>query len=127
MQCDSDETIETENIVSEISCDCDEKANYFIEVPLGRKLESFYKRPRFYNKLLKRRDLNEDIDCYRDIYDGQIYKKLCNYNILFDDKNISFMWYSDGVSIFNSSKFNIWDFFLVINELPYNERYKLYY
>ena len=121
----SDESIETENIVNEISCDCEEKANYFIEVALDRQLESLYKRPGFYNKLLKRKDLNEDIDCYRDIYDAQIYKELCNNNVLSDDKNISFMWYSDGVSIFNSSKFNIWGFFLVINDLPYNERYKL--
>lgn len=33
-------------------------------------------------------------------------------------------WYTDGISIFKSSKFSIWPLFFVINELSYKERTK---
>lgn len=35
------------------------------------------------------------------------------------------MWYTDGISIFKSSRYSIWPFYLVINELPYQERFKM--
>ena len=89
-----------------------------------RQIQSLYERPNFYNKLYNRRDRVSN-GCYRDIYDGSIYEELYNENILSNDNNISFMWYSDGERIFNSSKFNIWGFVLIINELPYDQRYKL--
>lgn len=38
---------------------------------------------------------------------------------------LSFMWYTDGIRIFNSSKNSIWGFFLVILELAYGARYKV--
>lgn len=37
---------------------------------------------------------------------------------------MSFTWNTDGVAIFKSSEFNIWPFHLIINELPYSERFK---
>lgn len=36
--------------------------------------------------------------------------------------NISLTWNTDGVVIFKSSKFNIWPFYFIVNELPYKER-----
>lgn len=38
--------------------------------------------------------------------------------------NISFTWNSDGVPLYKSSKFTIWPKYLMINELPPNERKK---
>uniref|UniRef100_A0ABD2W1U7 Transposase domain-containing protein n=1 Tax=Trichogramma kaykai TaxID=54128 RepID=A0ABD2W1U7_9HYME len=98
---------------------------YFVEIPLIPQLESLFQRSGFFNKLRSQYRTNEDID-YSDIYDGSIYRDLTkNNNILSDKHNISFMWYTDGVRIFRSSKFNIWGFFLIILELPYRERYKI--
>ncbi|XP_063425300.1 uncharacterized protein LOC134708578 [Mytilus trossulus] len=36
--------------------------------------------------------------------------------------NISFTWNTDGIPVFKSSKFSLWPFYLVINELPYKQR-----
>ena len=44
--------------------------------------------------------------------------------ILSDPNNISFSWYNDGVQVFKSSKFYFWPLYLVINELPYEKRFK---
>ena len=61
-----------------------------------------------------------------DIYDGEIYRELSRENeILSVKNNIAFQWYTDGVQIFRSSKYNIWGFFLVILELPYKLRYEV--
>ena len=38
---------------------------------------------------------------------------MSNYNILSNNNNISLMWYTDGVRIFKSSKYNIWVFFFI--------------
>ena len=43
---------------------------------------------------------------------------------LTNPNNISFMWYTDGVPLFKSSKISIWPLFLSINELPYQDRIK---
>lgn len=57
-----------------------------------------------------------------DIYDARIYKKLSEEGeILSNPDNIPFMWNTDGVKIFKSSKLSIWPMILIINELPYNE------
>jgi hypothetical protein len=32
--------------------------------------------------------------------------------------NVSFTWNTDGIPVFKSSKFSLWPFYLVINELP---------
>ena len=34
------------------------------------------------------------------------------------------MWYTDGAALFKSSKISVWPLILVINELPYSERFK---
>ena len=124
----NDESIETEEIVENTeSCDCDAKKDYFIEGSLHRQLQSLYQRPNFYNKLIHMdRFSNNGNDDLKDIYSGSIYQELTNANkILSNQNNISFMWYTDGIKIFRSSKFNVWGFFLIILELPYEERYKL--
>ncbi|CAD6207103.1 GSCOCG00012699001-RA-CDS, partial [Cotesia congregata] len=37
---------------------------------------------------------------------------------------ISFTWNTDGISLFKSSKFSLWPFYLTINELPFKDRTK---
>ncbi|KAF4526479.1 hypothetical protein B566_EDAN013579, partial [Ephemera danica] len=63
----------------------------------------------------------EQLSESEDVYDGQLYKKIENYSQY--PCNFSFMFYSDGVSLFKSSKYSVWPFFLIINELPYALRF----
>lgn len=124
-----DESVENEEILSGLnSCTCDvnEKSNYFIEIPLEFQLKSFFNRSGFYNKLRNIISLrNNDENIFKDIYSGSIYKTLSRMCEFTSNFYITFMWYTDGVQIFKSSKFSIWAFVLVILELSYEQRYKL--
>ncbi|CAD6208822.1 GSCOCG00003629001-RA-CDS, partial [Cotesia congregata] len=63
---------------------------------------------------------------YEDIWDGNVYKSLSENNgFLSSRNNISFTWNTDGISLYKSSKFSIWPFFLTINELPFHLRSQL--
>ena len=108
-------------------CECEDKLDYFIEIPLTKQLESLYRRRGFYDQLNRTNTTSyNDGQTLHDINDGSIQKELSKTNnILSEKNNISLMWYTDGVRIFKSSKYNIWGFFLVILQLPYNARYKL--
>lgn len=99
---------------------------YFIELPLLGQLQAMFSRPGFFQLLqfrFNRVKLNpHNIE---DIYDGEIYKsQFENGGFLSSPNNLSFMWYSDGISIFKKSNFQIWPLYLVINELSYKERIK---
>ncbi|KAK3916672.1 Halomucin [Frankliniella fusca] len=98
--------------------------SYFLELPLFHQLQNLLKRDNFYTNLQFRFKENRkrSRDCIEDIYDGYIYKQQMENGFLSNPSNISFMWYSDGVSIFKSSSFSIWPLCLVINELPYKLR-----
>uniref|UniRef100_A0ABD2XJS3 Uncharacterized protein n=1 Tax=Trichogramma kaykai TaxID=54128 RepID=A0ABD2XJS3_9HYME len=122
---ENDLSFEDENQLEIIeSCNCTDKS-YFLEIPLIKQLTSLLKRSKFYEKMIKKVDfLNRDDSYYQDVYDGSIYKEFLQ-TIPSDEIWITFMWYTDGVRIFISSKYNIWGFFLIILELPYTERYKV--
>lgn len=107
---------------------CAEKTDlkYFIEIPIIPQLKTLFKRPGFYNKISTHR-FNRKKICeanLEDIYDGAIYKNEIKNGFLSNKSNISFTWNTDGVPLFKSSKFSIWPLYLVINELPYEERFK---
>lgn len=64
-------------------------------------------------------------DNVEDIYNGEVYKRHASGDGLLDNPhNISFTWNTDGVPIFKSSKFSVWPFYCVINELSFAERTK---
>ena len=124
-----DESVDNEEILNDVNscaCNVNEKSDYFIEVPLMFQLKSFFSCSGFYDKLKRTLPLRNSNECiFRDIYSGSIYRTLSQLNNFVSDFCISFMWYTDGVQIFRSSKFSIWAFILVILELPFEERYKL--
>ena len=110
---------------TEFCFNCNSKIdmNYFLQIPVLAQLQKMYERPNFHKLLMHRLNQNKIHEQnYEDIYDGTVYKS-CNI-FLNNPSNISLMWNVDGVSLFNSSKFNIWPLYLIINELPYKERYK---
>lgn len=121
--------VEEEQVGYPHCCECVEKYedSYFITISPVDQLKFFFHRPGFFSKLSHKFSYqNEEVEIYRDIYDGSIYKNLStNGNILSDKQNVSFMWYTDGVRIFKSSKYGIWGFFLIILELSYEERFKI--
>lgn len=62
-------------------------------------------------------------DSVGDIYDGALYRQQWDSGFLKDYRNISFIYNTDGVPIFKSSKYSLWPLFLAINELPYSEQF----
>ncbi|KAK3926429.1 Halomucin [Frankliniella fusca] len=107
-----------------LKCKKNSDVSYFLELPLLQQLQNLFSRNDFYQNLQYRfkADRKYHSDNIEDIYDGEIYKGQMENGFLQNMSNISFMWYSDGVSIFKSSSFSIWPLCLVINELPYKMR-----
>lgn len=107
---------------------CKEKTDvkYFIEIPIIAQLRALFRRPGFYDKISTHRFNRKKVckENLEDIYDGSVYKNEMSNGFLSNKSNISFTWNTDGVPLFKSSKFSIWPLYLVINELPYEERIK---
>jgi len=98
-------------------------SNHFLELPLFNQLESMFYRAGFYDALQFRFTRTKKYpNNIEDIYDGQIYQEQMENGFLRNPNNISFMWYTDGLSLFKSSQFSIWPMFLVVNELNYKAR-----
>ena len=58
-----------------------------------------------------------------DVYSGEIYQQHVTSGFLSDKANISFIFNTDGIPVFRSSKFTFWPLLLMINELPFRMRY----
>ena len=98
---------------------------FFIQLSIADQLKAFFNRKGFFNDLMYRFNRtkfnNENID---DIYDGVNYQKhFINRGFLAKKQNISFIWNTDGIPVFKSSKFTIWPLYLAINELPPQKRW----
>lgn len=97
---------------------------YFIKFPLLPQLAAMFKRPEFVEALkyrFNRKKQNDDN--IEDLYDCQTYLEAVTrfLKTIFD---ISFMWNWDGLQIFKSNTFSLWPFYLIINELPPEMRFK---
>ena len=98
--------------------------SYFIEIPIVDQLQTMFSRSGFYEDLQHRfnrkKQAQENIE---DIYDGRLYRSLVRKGILSSGNNISFIFNTDGVPVFKSSKVSIWPLYLIINELPHHKRF----
>ncbi len=56
-----------------------------------------------------------------DIFDGQLYKSLDISNSM--EFSLSAVLNTDGVAVFKSSNQSFWPILLMLNELPFSERY----
>ena len=98
-------------------------ACYFIEMPLENQIKNLFAQKGFYDSLGHRFKRKNKGNRFEDIYDGSLYKNLCENNgILSFQENISFTLNTDGAPVFKSSKTSIWPIYLIINELPYKQR-----
>ncbi|XP_034236341.1 uncharacterized protein LOC117642364 [Thrips palmi] len=104
-------------------CNNETKVAFFVEVPILNQLQRMFLRPGFLEMLMFRfNGQKKDANNFEDIYDGRLYKENMGEEFQPGHYNISFMFYTDGISIFKSSKFSVWPVFLVINELNYKTR-----
>lgn len=74
-------------------------------------------------KNIKNRGSNQNKETYRDIMDGKLYQEIC-----IQSEKSGFHWLScifnkDRVALYESSKVNIWPTYIVINEIPPQERF----
>ena len=88
---------------------------FFLELSIVDQLEALFSWKGFYNDLGHR---FTRIKCcevgIKDIYDGQRYRELMQSGqFLSERNNISFLWNTDGIPVFKSSKFSIWPLYLV--------------
>lgn len=101
----------------------DNAVSWFIEIPILDQLQTLFRRKHFYSSLSHHLSRNTS-DTISDIYDGNLYKEFCkSHDSCSSEFNISFMWYTDVVPLFKSSKVSMWPLFFVINELPYEKRF----
>ena len=81
------------------------------------QLQTMFTRSGFYKDLQHRfnrkKQAKENI-AY--IYDGRLYKSLVRKAILSSGNNISFIFNTDGIPVFKSSKVSIWPLYLIISE-----------
>ncbi len=100
--------------------------SYFIEGSIETQLQSLFAKEGFEEELKFR--FNRKKKCHNsieEIYDGEVYQKLTTCNgPLSDPRNISLTWNTDSIPIFKSSKFSVWPFYCVINELSFAQRTK---
>lgn len=98
---------------------------FFLELSIIDQLKSLFSRKGFYNDLGHRFNRKKHgSNNIEDIYDGHQYKKFMQTGqFLATQNNISFLWNTDGIPVFKSSKFSIWPLYFAINELPLHKRW----
>lgn len=99
--------------------------SFFIEIPIASQLQDLYKQVSIWKTVttyrFNRQRTGDDLG---DIYDGALYRQHWDSGFLKDHRNISFIYNTDGVPIFKSSKYSLWPLFLAINELPYSQCFR---
>lgn len=99
------------------------KVEYFVSLPLAPQISKLYSKPGFLDKIKYKHNRSKKCkDNFEDIYDGDVYKY--HSAVLSNHHNISLMWYTDGVQMYECSTYSLWPFFFVVNELPPSERFK---
>ena len=99
--------------------------NYFVKCDLKAAVQQFMKHPNIQNLLNYRNnwDFHSARKSLKDIFDGKLYRTWYHEKkFLCKPQNISFTLNTDGISPQKSLKCHIWPVYLVVNELPPNER-----
>ena len=80
--------------------------------------------PGFYSSLQWQKNIPKKPGQLADIYGGQLYQGLaCAGGYFADERNILVVLNTDGVVVFQSTNLSMWPVLLMINELPFPQRY----
>lgn len=100
-----------------------EKNLYFVTISMEQQLGTLLQHSGIWTKIRQYKKLPNCLNI-RDIVDGTEYKKYKQSGgFLTNEDNLTLLFNTDGISLYKSSKVNIWPVFLAINELPPNERF----
>ncbi len=96
-------------------------------VSVRDQLQKLFQVPTFVNNLsFANNRVKTQVNAFEDIYDGQCYRDA--QRIFADvDHWLTLLWNTDGFAVFKSSKYEIWPFYLSVNELPPWLRFKKQY
>lgn len=92
--------------------------NFFIYIPVEQQIKELLSNDKLYN-ILTNRDLDHIIhtDIVSDVTSSQLYKELVSHHG-FSGNDLSLLWNTDGIPVFNSSKYSVWPLQASVNELP---------
>ena len=96
-----------------------QRKSFFACTEIEYQLKNILERKGIWKTMIhyRRKCLQED--GIKDILNGEIYANLRKPgNFLSSESNISLLFNTDGVPLYNSSKVGLWPVYLVINELP---------
>jgi len=105
-----------------LECGTNNNIVEFLTLPIDHQIKVILARKKIRQLILKR-SKKKVPGFINSMADGTIYK--ANSKFLSESNHFSFCYYSDGVKIFDCNTSSFWPFFLVINELPQKERYKI--
>ncbi|KAK3921762.1 Nuclear distribution protein PAC1 [Frankliniella fusca] len=107
----------------DVCTDDSRSVQYYVSLPILPQIRKLYRRPGFLHDIqYRKRRTKQNPNNVEDVYDGELYKA-AEQDILSELTNISLMWNTDGLQIFNSTSFSLWPWYFVVNELPPEKRY----
>ena len=104
--------------------DAKSTASFFVSGNIGSQLKNILETEKNWDKVQECHNRNRS-DFITDITDGHEYRKLQEAGgfLCLPSNNVTFTFFTDGIPLFKSSKVSLWPVYLVINELPPNERF----
>ncbi|KAL7286675.1 hypothetical protein TKK_0019062 [Trichogramma kaykai] len=96
---------------------------YVLMDPTNAIINSIKSNENYYDYVINQR--NHNVGHYEDIYDGECYQKFVA-SLPHQNRNqyVTVTFNSDGAAPFKSSPLSVWPIYLMINELPVQERFK---
>lgn len=96
--------------------------NFFVTYSISNEIKTLVEEnDEYYDNIVNRR--THDAGIYKDIYDGQAYRKFVeNLNPSERKSYITLTFNTDGAPVFESSSYSIWPIQIVVNEIPLHIR-----
>lgn len=96
--------------------------SFFVIIDPSKQLSDLLKvHGKYYNEIVNERQ--HEIDHIKDIYDGNVYREFVNSLSEEDQHNYATaIFNTDGAPKFKCSQYSIWPIYLMVNELPAQER-----
>lgn len=117
------ERCQVEKCGSVLATEGSTRPGHFIVMPIAEQLSCILSVKDKFQSL--KITPNRDSSRLGDVTDGKLYRNMMQYVVTGPNTLIlSLLWSCDGVSVFRSSHYSMWPFYLAINELPQHLRFK---